>query len=145
MQKGGGRARPAVEDEGQRPVRRGVLDDIGGVEHRGALFAGLVVERERAGGGRIGELAGRRVDRVLGRAVARQQPQDAFSGRLLGLGRAGAVGTLVLRDGGADACSENNRKHQTHNGSRCHGTPGIVCARLAPPGNDIIVDTPAWI
>ena len=62
-----GGARSAVEDEGDRTVADvGVLGDISRVEDRGRAFARLVEQRERPGGRRIGELAARNLDRVLG-------------------------------------------------------------------------------
>jgi hypothetical protein len=62
MQERGCRARPAVEHEGQRPVRRSGFRDVGGVKHRRALLARLVIKSERAGGRRISELAAQRID-----------------------------------------------------------------------------------
>ena len=83
MQEGGRRAGAAVEHESKRPVRARVFGDVGGVEHRRALVAGLVVEGKRAGGRRVGELAFRRVDRMFGDGIGRQQPQHAFAGFVL--------------------------------------------------------------
>ena len=97
MQKGGGRARSAVEHEGERPV--GALDRIGGVENGSALLARLVVEGERAGGRGVSELAGRCVDCMLGDGVRRQQAQHAFAA-------VAVFGRLVLRGCRADGAGE---------------------------------------
>ncbi len=56
MQEGGRRARPAVEHESERPVRCRALGDVGGVKHRRALVAGLVIESERPRGRGIASL-----------------------------------------------------------------------------------------
>ncbi len=79
MEESGGCARPAIEHKSKRPVGARVLGDIGGVEHRGALLAGLVVERQRAGGRRVGELAAGRVDRMFGDGVRRQKAQHTLA------------------------------------------------------------------
>src|SRR6185437_9316702 len=75
----GGRARPTVEDECQRPVRAAVLGDVGDVEDRGDVVARRVVEGQSAGGGGVGEWAAGGVERVLGDRIAGQQPQQALA------------------------------------------------------------------
>src|SRR4029079_7216695 len=78
VQKGGCRARSAVENECQRTVCSGALCNISGVEYRNALLARLIVERQRAGGRCVGKLSAGCIDRMLGDGVGRQQPQYAF-------------------------------------------------------------------
>jgi len=76
-------ARTAVEHEGERAFSARVLRDVGCVKNRGDLLAGLAVQRDRAGRGRIGQLALRRIDRMLGDGIAGQKPEHAFAGGLL--------------------------------------------------------------
>ncbi len=110
MQVRGSGAWTAVEREGDRP-RRGVaaLRDIGRVEHRADLLAGLVVQRERAGGRGVGKraLVGER-DRFFGDGVGGQQPQHA------------------LRVGGLRGCDrgvQSNREEKRNNAKGEHGGP----------------------
>ena len=71
IEKSRGGARPAVEHEGQRSPRIVRFRHVGGIENRGRALARLVEQRECAGGRRIGELAGGRLDAVLGDGIAR--------------------------------------------------------------------------
>ena len=128
MEKGGGRARAAVEHEGERPVGAGVLRHIGGVEHRGALLAGLVVEGERAGGRRVSELAARRVDRMLGDRIRRQQPQHAVAGSCCAAsGRLASLAHPARRRSSAPAKTSASAK--ARDGRNCHGMPALSSIR----------------
>ena len=115
-----------------------VLGDIGGVEHRGGLVAGLAEEGERAGGGGIGELALRGVDGVLGDGVGRQQPQDALAGGLmLGLLVVLAVPLLHARGGAARRRGRARRRRaparrQRQETRSFHGSPLWCDARGRP-------------
>ena len=77
------RARPAVEDECDRPRRRTVgLGDVSGVKNLRRSLARLIEQRECSGSRRIGKLAGFDVDRVLGDGIGRQQRENAGAARL---------------------------------------------------------------
>ena len=137
MQESGRRARPAVENEGQRPVCARAFGDIGGIEHRRALVAGLVVERQRSGGRRIGEPSFGRIDQMVGDGVARKQAQHAFAGLvLLNAVRLSLRVCLVrfLGGSGAKRAGEEHRQRETQERSCLHGTPHSS-DRFVPPGS----------
>ena len=112
IEKRGRRARTAVEHEGHRPVRRvGGFHHVGRVEHRGRTLAGLIEQRERAGGRRIGKFAAGRIDAVLADGVGGQERKHAGSVFLLPAGPAltalllatpGPAGVLLRQRGGAE-------------------------------------------
>src|SRR5665213_3408215 len=146
MQEGGGRARSAVEYECQRPVRGRTFGDIGGVEYRGALIAGLVVERQRSGSPSIAELTARRIYGMFGDRVARQQPQHAFTGFVLFDARRlfwMFVLRLVLRSGRTKSAGKNYRQRKPQNGICLHGTPHS--RNYVPPAVSLMVLSPAEV
>ena len=67
----------AIEYEGQRPSRGIRLRYVGRVEDGGRTLAGLIEQRKRTGGGRIGELAIRSVEAVLSDGIPRQERENA--------------------------------------------------------------------
>ena len=73
------RSRAAVEHEGYRPRRVVRFGHEGRVKDSGGAVAGLIEQREGAGCRRVAELAGRRVDCVLGDGIGRQQREHARS------------------------------------------------------------------
>src|SRR5262249_56049449 len=112
MEKSGGRARPTVKYKSERAVLCAVLQNIGCVENRCALLAGLIEKSEGAGGCRIGKLAARRVDRMFRNRIGRQKAEHAFI-RRAPLGR---ILRPVFRDivsvGGAEGAREQDREHK---------------------------------
>ena len=98
-------ARSAVEHERHRPCRAVRFRNEGCIENGGRALARLIEQRQRTGGRRVSELAGRRVDAVLGDGIRRQQRQDARAGlarALLLMVRPliAAVAAVLLRDRG---------------------------------------------
>src|SRR2546423_10169568 len=93
---GGCRARSAIEAESNGAVRRAaILCDISGVIDRCRTFAGLVIEGEGACRCGIRKLSARKIDRVLGNRIPREQAQHAFA--LFALTLLGALLLGVLR------------------------------------------------
>ncbi len=119
MQEGGSRTRPAIEGEGDRPVRPGILGNIGGVEDRSVLPAILTEEIKCACRGRIGDLAsiGRR-QLVLGNGIAWQQLEDALSGRTLCC-RGTAFASLLRK--GEGGCERSGQRGEQKQGSEAQG------------------------
>ena len=118
IEKRRGGARPAVEHEGQRPARIVRFDHIGGIEDCGRALARLIEQRERTGGGRVGELAARNIDAVLGDGVAGQQRQHSRPGlllsvlaRVISLARRSA--RVLLRDRGGSKERDPKRNRGT--------------------------------
>src|ERR1700733_14560897 len=67
----------AVEHESYRARRIVRFRHEGRIEDGGRALAGLIEQRERAGRRRIGKLARRRIDGVLGNGIARQKRKHA--------------------------------------------------------------------
>jgi hypothetical protein len=129
VQVGGRRARPAVEGEGHRPARAGILGDIGNVEDRRSALARRVMKRQRARGGGVGDRPIRRVDAVMGDGVGRQQSQRALLGDLVELDErdrrdgklCGRLAVLILgKRGGRGRANQQCEQAAAEPGEGCH-------------------------
>jgi hypothetical protein len=121
MQKRRRRARTTVEDKRQWPVGRGILGDIGGIEHRCTLLAGLIIKGQRAGGCRVGKSATRCIDGMLRDGIGRQEAQHALAGfAMLGSICLRTIFNSLVSTGDAQRAGEGRRQHDTQEGGECY-------------------------
>ena len=121
MEKSRSRAWPPIEYKSKRTLFCAIFQNIGGIENRRALLTGLVEESEGACGRRIGKLAARRVDRVLGDRIGRQEAQHAFIRRVpLGWILRAVFGD-VFSAGGTERAGDHHRQQPSETEvRRCH-------------------------
>src|SRR6185437_6122000 len=97
-----------------------------GIEDGRRTFSALLVEIERAGGRRVGELAAANVDRVLGDRIRRQHAENAaavaVAGRLL---LAVAAVTMLLSE-------RRRRKENKHQNECTKNARGHIRLRSRP-------------
>ena len=127
MQIGRGRARPAVEHEGDRPGRVALVGDIGGVEHLRRAIAVLAIEIERARGRGVGERNLGRLQAMFRDGITWKQAEDAgFRRALLRL-----VVFLLPGKGGWD---EQGKAEEKAYGETDAGQWRLLCARMRSMG-----------